>query len=125
MTPHPTATAAMQISGTLAQNAELRNKVLDGDGHTVPVICMEVITQGATAMPVRVEWPQPVGTHAEAERLCKRLRRGTTVQVQAPLLGMHLVAANASQVLPLDPLDPADVHASAQDPTPTTGELFS
>ena len=115
-------TAAMQISGTLAHDAELRNKVLDGDGHTVPVICMEVITDGPTAMPVRVQWPQPAGAHADAERLCKRLRRGTTVQVQAPLLGMHLVAANASEVLALDP---AGVHASAQDPTPTTGEHFS
>lgn len=119
--PHPTATAAMQLQGTLAHDADLRTKVLDGDGHTVPVICMEVITGGAAAMPVRVQWPQPAGAHAEAERLCKRLRRGTPVQVLAPLLGMHLVAPNASQVVPLEP----DVQASAQDPTPTTGELFS
>lgn len=119
--PHPTATADLQLQGTLAHDAELRNKVLDGDGHTVPVICMEVITTGPTAMPVRVQWPQPVGAHADAERLCKRLRRGTAVQVQAPLLGMHLVAANASQVLSLDP----SVQASAQDPSPTNGELFS
>jgi hypothetical protein len=67
-------------------------------------------------MPVHVEWPQPAGGYQAAERLIKTLKRGTTVTVQAPLLGMRLVAANASQV-----------HASAQTahtPSPTTPELF-
>jgi hypothetical protein len=113
-TPH--ATAAMEISGTLARDAELRNRVLDGAGHNVPVICLDLVAAGAAHMPVHVEWPQPAGGYQAAERLIKTLKRGTTVTVQAPLLGMRLVAANASQV-----------HASAQTahtPSPKTPELF-
>lgn len=119
--PHPQMAACMQLQGTLAHNAELRSKVLDGDGHTVPVICLEIITGGPAALPVYVQWPQPPGTHAAAERLCKRLRRGAAVQVQAPLLGMHLVAANASQVMAID----TEVQTPAPTPQePTNGELF-
>jgi hypothetical protein len=114
MIPQPQTTAAMEISGTLARDAELRNRVLDGDGHTVPVICLDLVAAGPAHMPVHVEWPQPANAHQAAERLTKTLKRGTTVTVQAPLLGMRLVAANATQV-----------HASAQEPTPATGELFS
>ncbi len=106
----------MEISGTLARDAELRNRVLDGAGHNVPVICLDLVSSGATHLPVHVEWPQPIDGHRAAERLVKTLKRGTTVTVQAPLLGMRLVAANAS-----------DVHASAQTahtPASTAPELF-
>ena len=66
-------------------------------------------------MHVRVQWPQPAGGHHAAEQLIKTLKRGTTVTVQAPLQGMHLVASHAHLV-----------HASAQAPkTPTPqNELF-
>jgi hypothetical protein len=118
MTPHsPQTTAAMEISGTLARDAELRNRVLDSAGHNVPVICLDLVGTGPARMPVHVEWPQPVDGYQAAERLIKTLKRGTTVTVQAPLLGMRLVAVNASQV-----------HASAQTTAhtsaPTTPELF-
>ncbi|MGV0960135.1 MAG: hypothetical protein ACOYB1_09890 [Limnohabitans sp.] len=112
----PQATAAIEISGTLARDAELRNRTLDGAGHNVPVICLDLVATGAAHMPVHVEWPQPADGHQAAERLIKTLKRGTTVTVQAPLLGIRLVAANASQV-----------HASAQTthtPPPTEPELF-
>jgi hypothetical protein len=117
-TPNPTPriTADMQISGTLARDAELRNRVLDSAGHNVPVICFDLVATGAAHMPVHVEWPQPANAHSAAERLAKSLKRGMAVIVQSPLVGMRLVAANASQV-----------HASAQDnaPTPTTdSDLF-
>lgn len=114
------ATAAMEISGTLARDAELRNRVLDSAGHNVPVICFDLVATGAAHMPVHVEWPQPANAHSAAERLAKSLKRGMAVTVQSPLAGMRLVAANASQV-----------HASAQDaestdPTPTTdNDLFA
>lgn len=100
--PHPQATADMELSGTLAADAQLRNRVLDGDGHTVPVICLELLSTGVSQMPVYVEWPQPANGHQAAEQLIKTLRRGTPITVKAPLLGMRLVASNAY-----------DVHASA------------
>lgn len=114
--PIPHITADMQISGTLARDADLRFRPLDSSGHNVPVICFDLVANGAVHMPVRVEWPQPADGYQAAERLLKTLKRGTTVTVQAPLLGMRLLAANASQV-----------HASAQTahtPSSATPELF-
>jgi hypothetical protein len=105
--PHSQAMATMEISGTLARDAELRNRVLDRAGHTVPVICLDLLTTGGAPLPVHVEWPQPADGHQAAALLIQTLKRGTTVTVQAPVLDMRLVAANASQV-----------HASAL-PTPT------
>lgn len=98
ITAQPQATADMQLSGTLAADAQLRTRVLDGDNHTVPVICLVMLGTGTSYMPVHVEWPQPADGYHAAEQLIKTLKRGTTVTVQAPLLGMRLVAANAHQV---------------------------
>lgn len=118
MQPHhtPQPTVDMELTGTLARDAELRNRVLDNDGHHVPVICLDLISNGSAHMPVHVEWPQPSDGHFAAERLCKTLKRGSTVTVQAPVVGLRLVATNASRV-----------HARApteQPPAPTTPELF-
>lgn len=107
----PRVTADVQITGTLARDAELRNRVLDGAGHNVPVICFDLIATGPAHMPVHVEWPQPADGHSAAERLAKSLKRGMAVTVQSPLVGMRLVAANASAV-----------HASAPD---TSTDLFT
>lgn len=118
MTPRMQATADMEISGTLARDAELRNRVLDSEGHNVPVICFDLITTGSSMLPVHVEWPQPADAHSAATRLAKSLKRGMAVTVQSPLVGIRLVAANASQV-----------HMSAHDhsapPAPTTNDLFT
>jgi hypothetical protein len=94
----PKATADMEITGVLLHDAELRNSVVDHAGHTVPVICLDLVGAGPAALPVRVQWPQPAGGHHAAEQLIKTLKRGTTVTVQAPLQGMHLVASQAHTV---------------------------
>jgi hypothetical protein len=108
----PQATVDMHITGTLARDAELRNRVLDSAGHNVPVICLDLVAIGPAHMPVHVEWPQAQDGHSAAERLAKSLKRGMTVTVQSPLVGMRLVAANASAV-----------HASA--PDTTNNDLFA
>jgi hypothetical protein len=110
------ATFAMEINGTLARDAELRNRVLDASGLNVPVICLDLVGTGPAQMPVHVEWPQPADGYPAAERLIKTLKRGTTVTVQAPWVGMRLVACNASQVLAQ--------QATAGAPALTSPQLF-
>lgn len=113
---HTGALLDAEITGTLTHDAELRTRPIDSEGLVVPVICMELATNGPAHMPVRVEWPQPKGAHQAAAALAKSLKRGHTVTVRAPWLGMRLVATNAAQV-----------HASAPGPAPTTNpapELF-
>lgn len=98
---HPTrVTADMVLRGILIRNAEVRNKVLDGDGHTVPVLCVEFTTDSSSHMPVRAEQAYKPDQHALAEKHAKALRRGGCVSVQAPLVGLKLVATNASAINP-------------------------
>lgn len=107
---------AMLISGTLAHHAELRTRMLDAEGHAVPVICFDLLTNSPARMPVHVEWPQAADGYHAAEQLTKTLKRGATVTVQAPLVGLRLVVTNASEV-----------HASAPaeaSTSPVTHELF-
>jgi hypothetical protein len=98
---HPSrVNANMVLRGTLIRNAEVRNKVLDGDGHTVPVLCVEFTTDSSSHMPVRAEQVYKPDQHALAEKHAKALRRGGCVTVQAPLVGLKLVATNASAIAP-------------------------
>ncbi len=108
---HPSrVTADMLLRGTLIRNAEVRNKVLDGDGHTVPVLCVEFTTDSSSHMPVRAEQAYKPDEHALAEKHAKALRRGGCVTVQAPLVGLKLVATNASAINPeaAEPLEDPD-----------------
>ena len=65
-------------------------------------------------MPVRAEQAYKPDEHALAEKHAKALRRGGCVTVQAPLVGLKLVATNASAIAP-EPQEPAeDSDQSAQ-----------
>jgi hypothetical protein len=92
--------ADMLLRGTLTRNAEVRNKVLDGDGLSVPVLCIEFVTDSSSHMPVHAEQAYKPYEHALAEKHAKALRRGTCVSVNAPLVGLKLVATNASAIRP-------------------------
>lgn len=85
------------ISGHLVDKASARTKVLDGE-HTVPVLCLDLVTDTPLHMRVHVEQPFPAGHYAQAEAAAKRLKKGMHVTVQAPVLGWKLVAANATHI---------------------------
>lgn len=96
---HPSRmNADMELRGILVRHAEVRNKVLDGDGHTVPVLCVEFTTNSSTHMPVRAEQAFKPNEHDLAEKQAKALRKGRYVTVHAPLVGLKLVATNASLI---------------------------
>ncbi|WP_310626698.1 hypothetical protein [Limnohabitans sp.] len=110
---HPSRiNAYMELRGTLVRNAEVRNKVLDGDGHTVPVLCIEFTTDSSSHMPVRAEQVYKPNEHKLAETHAKALRRGGAVTITAPLVGLKLVATNASAITP-----------EAAEPTETPDQL--
>lgn len=94
---HPALVA--EYTGTLTHAAEARTKVLDGEDHAVPVLCMDIELDNALHTPMHVEQPFPAATSFEQARAAAcRLKKGMRVAVQAPLAGMRLVAGNAAHI---------------------------
>ncbi|OGB26217.1 MAG: hypothetical protein A3I66_00765 [Burkholderiales bacterium RIFCSPLOWO2_02_FULL_57_36] len=97
-TPLPAHWPDAEYTGTLLHAAETRTGVLDRDGHTVPVLCLDLELDNAMHTPLHVEQPFPIGHFAQAQAAAHRLKKGTRVTVQAPLVGMRLVARNATHI---------------------------
>ena len=93
-----TTTADMTYTGTLVQHAETRTRVLDTEGHMVPVLCLEVELDNDHHTHLHSEQPFPVGHHKQAHAAALRLKKGTRVTIQAPLIGVRLVAANTTHI---------------------------
>lgn len=94
----PAATADFEYTGTLLHGAQVRSKVLDSDGHTVPVLCLDIELDNGLRTPMHIEQPFPIGQHAQATAAAHRLRKDMRVTVQAPLIGVRLVATNATHI---------------------------
>lgn len=90
-------TPVMEYTGTLLHQAEARTKVLDGQGHTVPVLCMDIELDNALHTPMHVEQPFPAASHEQARAAAHRFKRGMRVTVQAPLVSVRL-GATASHI---------------------------
>lgn len=86
-----------EYTGTLIHGAEARSAVLDSQ-HVVPVLCMDIELENAMHTAMHVEQPFPEGHYAQAQAAAHRLKRGMRVTVRAPLVGVRLVARNASHV---------------------------
>lgn len=85
------------LKGVLVENAELRNRVVDGEGHFMPCICF-TMRAAETGLIVRVEWPQHRVTHQGAEFIASRMHKGLEVSLQAPLREAKLMLVNAADV---------------------------
>lgn len=107
------ATCDLILTGTLLHHAEVRCKVLDGDGHTVPVLCIDVASDHAARMPFHAEKVYLPHERPLAEAHAKAMRKGRSVKVIAPLVGLKLIATNAASI----ELDP-EAEAPAPDETP-------
>lgn len=99
-----------QYVGTLRHSAQARTKVIDGEGHVVPVLCLDLELDNAHHTQMHVEQPYPAGQHTLAQAAALKLKAGMRVTVVAPLVGMQLIANNT-----------AHVHLV---PEPTTTDLF-
>lgn len=88
----------VEYSGTLTRQAEARTKLLDHEGHSVPVLCMDIELDNALHTPMHVEQPFPADATKQAHAAAHRLKKGMRVTVQAPLVGVRLVATNAAHI---------------------------
>lgn len=87
-----------EYTGTLLHAAEQRTAVLDHEGHAVPVLCMDLELDNAMHTVLHVEQPFPKDHFTQARAAAHRLKKGMRVTVQAPLVGLRLVARNATHV---------------------------
>lgn len=85
-------------TGVLLRAAEARTRLLDGDGHAVPVLCMDLEMDNLYRTHVHVEQPFPVGHFTQAQAAAHRYKRGMRVTVQAPLVGVSLTFANVTHI---------------------------
>ncbi len=108
--PQPAEVIDLEYTGTLLHCAQARSKVLDHDGHTVPVLCMDIELDNPLRTPMHIEQPYPIGQHAEATAAAHKWKKGMRITVQAPLVGVRLIATNATLI----------TAAPAAQPTETT-----
>ena len=96
--PYPANWPQAEYTGTLLHAAEARTTLLDSEGHTVPTLCMEVELDNAMHTHLVVEQPFPAGHFTQAQAAAHRLKKGMRVTVHAPLVGMRLIARNATHI---------------------------
>lgn len=111
---HPQVTEHALYTGTLLHNAQTRTALLDSEGHSVPVVCLDVELDNALHTRMHVEQPYPVGHHAQAHAAAHGLKKGMRVRVQAPLIDLRLVLNNTVAIEPL----PASPEASTTNQEP-------
>lgn len=80
----------LEYSGTLLQQAEARTDMLDGEGHAVPVLCLDLALDNALHTPLRVKQYFPAGAHAQAHAAAHHYKAGQRITVQVPLLSLRM-----------------------------------
>ena len=91
-------TSALQWSGTLLHAAEARTRILDGEVHAVPVLCMDIELDNALRNVMHVEQPFPVDHFKQAEAAARRLKKGMHVTVDVPPMDLRFTARNVSHI---------------------------
>lgn len=87
----------MEYTGVLIQPGELRmspNHV----GASVPTLCLFLELENPTHNTLQVYQPFGADEYAQCEAAARRHKKGMRVTVQAPLVGLVLVARNATHV---------------------------
>lgn len=79
-----------EYTGTLLHTAEARTKVLDAEGHTVPVICLDIELDNALHTHMHVEQFFPQGQHAQATAAAHRFLKGQRITFSVPLVSVAL-----------------------------------
>ena len=87
-----------EYTGTLIHPAEARTGIQDTQGHAIPVLCMVVELDSPTHNLLQVEQPFPPGNFSQCQAAARRLKEGARVTVTAPLVGLRLVARNATHI---------------------------
>ena len=91
------APAAVQFTGTLAADAQLRTKVIDNH-HLVPVLCFELINVGTTRMSLHAEQIYTEATRKQAEQQLTKYKRGAQITLTSDMADMRLVLPHIQSV---------------------------
>ncbi len=86
----------VSITGTLAQDAQVRVKPNGAQGDPAHVVCMDLQDLVPNASAVHVE--QPYTDRAKADACAARYRKGMRVTVHCPLQDVRLSLPNALQI---------------------------
>ena len=113
---------AFQYEGTLIAKAELRTKLLDNQGTSVPCVCMDVELDNELHTQMHVERPYPADQYDQAKADAQQLKRGARVSIDVPMLDLRLLVRNAAQVQLLAPSPNPTKPAAQAAPTPNAQE---
>lgn len=94
----PLSEPTARFTGTLIAHAEVRSRPIDSDGLMVPALCLEVELDGALHNRLHAEQLFAPGEHIAAEYAARRYRKGTRISVDAPIVGLRMVATNATHI---------------------------
>lgn len=95
---HTSAQPLAEYTGTLTHQAEARMLPIDHAGHLVPGLCLDIELDNSLHTHMHVEQPFTHGDIEQARAAAHRLKKGVRVTVQAPLVGLRLVAGNAAHI---------------------------
>lgn len=95
---HTTTAVLFEYSGTLIHAAEARTRVLDGQDHAVPVLCLDIELDNDWHNVMHIEQPFAADQHKQAHAAAHRLKKGMHITVQVPPFDLRLVARNASHI---------------------------
>lgn len=85
-------------TGTLLHNAEARVGVVDHEGHTLPMICMDVEIDSIMHNRMHIEQPFPAGQQAQAIAAAARHKKGMTITFQLALADVSLIGKNVLHI---------------------------
>ena len=98
MKPAATNTTLLEYTGTLIADAQARTKMLDAEGHSVPVVCLDLELDNSLHNLMRAEQPFPLDHYAQAQARAHQLKKGMRVTVQAPPIDLRLIARNTAHI---------------------------
>lgn len=100
---HALATTRVTFTGKI-KAIEVRSKLIDGEGHYKPALCLELTTDSPVRHTIRAE--QVFEDRAVADHAAKQLKRGQVVTVTSPLVGMRIYLP-AFEIVPTPTTDGA------------------
>jgi len=92
------APVMFEYTGTLLKPAEARTRPIDGEGHCMPVLCLDVELDTPLRTRLHVEQVFPCGHFDQARAAAHRYTTGLRVTVQAPPQDIQLVARHAAHI---------------------------
>lgn len=88
----------LQFTGTLIAPAQARTTVLDAEGHTLPVLCMDIELDNSECSRLHVEQLFPSGKHRECVGAALRYKAGQRITIDTQHTSISLVARYASHI---------------------------